>query len=376
MICRAALIAVAVLMVAPTAFAADPAPATWQRAIGPWAWSFPRDHGAHRNFKSEWWYFTGNLKEDGTGRPFGYQLTIFRQGVQLTPAQKNSQWAVRDFYFGHFTISDIAKNEFHVAEKVSRGALGEAHAETGGMDVAIGPWSVGSKVDLAQEHYLLQAKDGDMAIAFDAQPSKPLVLEGTNGLSQKSSGAGNASYYYSFPRLATTGTLILNGKAFPIHGSSWFDHEFSTSSLGPDQVGWDWYCLQFDNGEELMLYCMRNKAGTFDKTSRGVWIDSRGGRQEIGEGEYSVEYLDYWKSPASPGRYPSKWRIRIPKLQAELVILPRMADQELRLHDLGEMDYWEGACTVKGYKEGHPISGVGYTELTGYATPLGKGMKD
>ncbi len=216
MSCRAALLAVAAFAFAATAFAADPAPdaePSWQRAIGPWAWDFPRDHGAHRNFKSEWWYFTGNLKEKETGRPFGYQLTIFRQGVQVTPAQKDSHWAVRDFYFGHFTISDMAHNEFHIAEKVSRGALGEAHAATGGMDVAIGPWSIqnwsfASKVSMT-ERYGLHATDGDMTLALDVSPSKPLILEGVNGLSRKSSGAGNASYYYSFPRLTTSGHLTL-----------------------------------------------------------------------------------------------------------------------------------------------------------------------
>ncbi len=376
----AALIAVAALALAPTAFAADPAPPDWQRAIGPWAWSFPRDHGAHPNFKSEWWYFTGNLTEEKTGRPFGYQLTIFRQGVQLTPAQKNSKWAARDFYFGHFTISDIANGQFHVAEKVSRGALGEARASTGSMDVVLGSWSIDGpwhdSKDAARKSYLLQANDGDMGIDFQTDLAKPLVLEGVNGLSQKSSGAGNASYYYSFPRLATSGHLTLAGKNYDVSGLSWFDHEFSTSSLGPDEVGWDWFCIQLENKQEIMLYALRDKSGAIDPASEGTWINADGKSERLVPGSFTITKTASWTSPHSGATYPAGWHITIPGHHADFTVTPAMADQELNLTKMGKLSYWEGACNIAGHVDNADVRGVGYTELTGYAGALEMELKE
>jgi predicted secreted hydrolase len=379
MISRAAFLAAAVIALAAFARAADapavPAPAeTWQRAIGPWAWSFPRDHGAHPAFKSEWWYFTGNLS-DKAGRPFGYQLTIFRQGVQLTPVQKSSQWAVRDFYFGHFTISDISSGQFHVAEKVSRGALGEAHAAVGGMDVAIGPWLINVAGLYGVPVYNLIAKDAGMAIEFTAVASKPVVLEGVNGLSQKSSGAGNASYYYSYPRLATKGTITLADKTYDVSGTSWFDHEFSTSSLGPDEVGWDWFCIQLSNNEEIMLYALRDKSGVMDSSSEGTWVKADGTSARIMPGSFTITRTSAWTSPHSGAIYPAGWHIVIPGRSADLTVAPKMADQELNLSKTGKLAYWEGACRIEGTVAGQTIAGVGYTELTGYAGALQTELK-
>jgi predicted secreted hydrolase len=373
---RAALIAAAAWTLAAPAFAADPAlaaPESWQRAIGPWSWSFPRDHGAHPDFKSEWWYFTGNLKDEKTGRPFGYQLTIFRQGVQLAPAQKNSKWAVRDFYFGHFTISDIIAGQFHVAEKISRGVLGEAHAASGDMDVAIGPWSISQ--DAPKEDYHLVARDGDMAIDLEEHPLKPLVLEGINGLSQKSSGAGEASYYYSYPRLATSGTITLADKTYEVKGLSWFDHEFSTSSLSKDEVGWDWFCIQLENNEEIMLYALRDKSGALDPASEGTWVKADGASERLVPGSFAIEKNGSWRSPHSGATYPAGWHITIPSHRADLTVAPAMADQELNLTKMGKLSYWEGACRIEGQVGGVEVNGVGYTELTGYAGALQTEMK-
>jgi predicted secreted hydrolase len=350
---------------------ADPASAqTWQRAIGPWSWKFPRDHGAHPNFKTEWWYFTGNL-QDGQKRPFGYQLTIFRQGIQFTPAQANSRWAVRDFYFGHFTISDLAADHFHVAERVSRGVLGEAKTAQGYMDVALGPWTIRQG---SGETYHLVAQEPDMAIDFEEHPLKPLVLEGVNGLSQKAEGAGEASYYYSYPRLATSGQLRIGEKSYDVSGLSWFDHEFSTSSLGQDQVGWDWFCLQLENNEEIMLYAMRDKSGAMDPNSEGTWVKADGTSERLAPGSFSIEKKGTWRSPHSGAVYPAGWHILVPGHRADLTISPAMADQELHLTKMGALDYWEGACSIAGSVAGAPVQGVGYTELTGYSGSLQTGL--
>jgi predicted secreted hydrolase len=363
----------AILLFFPKLHADPPStPEPWQRAIGPWAWSFPRDHGAHPNFKTEWWYFTGNL-EDAQQRKFGYQLTLFRQGIQFTPAQPTSKWAVRDFYFGHFTISDLAADKFDVAERVSRGALGEAHAATGAMDVTLGPWEINQEDN---NRINLIANEPDMEILLNARPLKPLVLEGIGGLSRKADGVGEASYYYSYPRLFTGGRLRIGDKNFEVTGTSWFDHEFSTSSLGKDQVGWDWFCIQLDNNEEIMLYAMRDKSGAMDPVSEGTWVKADGTSERLMPGSFSIVKEGTWRSPRSGAVYPAGWHIVVPGHGADLTVIPAMADQELHLTKMGALDYWEGACTVEGSVANKPVKGVGYTELTGYTGALQEGMKE
>ncbi len=351
---------------------ASPAAEPWQRAIGNWTWTFPRDHGAHPNFKTEWWYFTGNLK-DAQQHSFGYQLTLFRQGIQFTPAQPQSRWGVRDFYFGHFTISDLAADKFYVAERVSRGALGEAKAATDRMDIALGPWAIVQKA--GSEQYRLTAHETDMALDFEEHPLKPLILEGVNGLSRKAEGVGEASYYYSYPRLATTGQLRVKGATYSVSGTSWFDHEFSTSSLGKDQVGWDWFCIQLDNHEEIMLYAMRDKSGALDPVSEGTWVKVDGTSQRLVPGSFSLGKLATWRSAKSGAIYPARWHILVSGHQADLTVSPAMADQELHLTKMGALDYWEGACSIRGTVAGAAVSGVGYTELTGYTGSLQAGLK-
>ena len=350
---------------------ADSTPDPWLRAINPWTWIFPRDHGAHPDFKTEWWYFTGNLR-DAQQHRYGYQLTLFRQGIQFTPVQKQSRWALRDFYFGHFTISDIDRNQFHVEERVTRGALGGAKAAVGQMDVALGPWTI--KQGPGETIHLL-AQEPAIGIDFQATPLKPLILEGVNGLSRKADGVGEASYYYSYPRLATSGQLRIDGQTTRVSGLSWFDHEFSTSSLGADQVGWDWFCLQLDDNEEIMLYAMRDKSGAIDPSSQGTWVGADGKTQRLPPGSFTISRLGEWKSPRSGATYPAGWHIVIPGHAADLTVAPEMADQELHLTKMGALDYWEGACANRGTVAGHAVTGVGYTELTGYSGALQMGLK-
>jgi len=332
---------------------------------------FPQDHGAHPAFKTEWWYFTGNL-EDTLERKFGYQLTIFRQGVQFTPAQPDSKWGVRDVYFGHLTISDLSAQKFRMAERVSRGELGEATASTDRMDVSLGPWSIEQG---SEGRIQLSAHEDDMAIELTERPLKPLVLEGVKGLSRKGSEPGQASYYYSYPRLETSGQMRINDITYSVTGESWFDHEFSTSMLGKDQVGWDWFCLQLDNHEEIMLYAMRDKSGAIDPASEGTWIHVDGTSQRLEPGSFSIEKTGTWKSVRNGATYPAGWHIHVPGHKADLTVTPAMADQELHLSKMGALNYWEGSCTIQGNIGETTVTGVGYTELTGYAGSLQPGLK-
>lgn len=339
----------------------------WLRAIEPRAWLFPRDHGAHPEFKTEWWYFTGNLA-NAENRPYGFQLTIFRQGLQRQPLQTDSQWAMRDFYFGHFTITDIADNQFRAREKVDRGSLQGSGASEKEMKVWLRNWSISS---IGKDVYHLSANEPDLGLDVDVRALKPLVLEGKDGLSQKAPSVGNASYYYSYPRMATQGKVRWDDKTDVVQGLSWFDHEFSTSSLSAEQAGWDWFCLQLNSNEELMLYCMRRKDGSIDVTSSGTFISAQNQKMDLHREDFVVEPLAHWRSPHSGALYPSRWRIQVPKLKLILEIEPRIADQELNLTGMGTISYWEGACAVHGTREGMPVKGFGYTELTGYAKALG-----
>jgi predicted secreted hydrolase len=339
----------------------------WERAMTPRAWSFPRDHGAHFEYKTEWWYFTGNLAGKD-GRRFGYQLTFFRQG--LTPNLKLTQsaWGVRDIYFAHLTITDVAAGRFHFEERTGRGSRNMAGASVEKMDVWIGDW----KLETAgPDAYRLSAAADGLSLDLTLKAGKPLVLQGERGLSQKAEAPGNASNYYSYPRLETGGTLGIGRETYGVEGVSWFDHEFSTSSLGPDQVGWDWFSIQLNDGEELMLYQMRKKDGTTDSFSSGTWVDRNGVARHLAAGDYRIERTGTWKSGKTGAIYPSGWKIVIPKLEIELQVEPQVKDQELVLEQIGRLSYWEGSCRVGGKDRGGAVEGWGYTELTGYEKPVG-----
>ena len=345
----------------------------WARALTPWSWSFPRDHGAHPEFKTEWWYLTGNL-DDEKGNPYGYELTFFRHGLQPKPTQPDSAWSIRDIYFAHLAITDVQSRRFIFSEKLSRGALGEVEISQKDMQVRIADWSLQRKSDSS---FQMAASDptAGIGLKLSATPLKPLTFQGEKGLSRKSATPGNASHYYSFTRLQTSGQLELGGKKIPVKGLSWFDHEFSTSALGEDQEGWDWFCLQFDSGDELMLYRMRNPGDRTDPCSSGTWIPARGQSSPLRASDFTITPLDEWKT-ASGATYPSGWKISIPSLQITGQVQPLFLDQELRLKRSGNIRYWEGACRFTGNRNGKAISGRGYTELTGYASPIGQGMKE
>jgi predicted secreted hydrolase len=345
----------------------------WARALTPWSWSFPRDHGAHPEFKTEWWYLTGNL-DDEKGNPYGYELTFFRHGLQPKPTQPDSAWSIRDIYFAHLAITDVQSRRFIFSEKLSRGALGEVEISQKDMQVRIADWSLQRKSDSS---FQMAASDptAGIGLKLSAIPLKPLTYQGEKGLSRKSATPGNASHYYSFTRLQTTGLLELGGKKIPVKGLSWFDHEFSTSALGEDQEGWDWFCLQFDSGDELMLYRMRNPGNRTDPSSSGTWIPARGPSVPLKSSEFTITPLDEWKT-ASGAIYPSGWNISVPSLQLSGEVQPLLLDQELRLKRTSNIRYWEGACRFTGTRNGKAVSGRGYTELTGYASPIGQGMKE
>jgi predicted secreted hydrolase len=354
-----------IALVAANMFAAD-----WKIAEPGRKFEFPRDHHAHREFKTEWWYFTGNLF-DQDGHRFGYELTFFRDGIQPVAERdpNASRFIVDDLKFAHFAITDVSRQQFHFGQKTSRGAFGEAGFDDGPRLAWIDNWSLTAKGD---DVFELTASGAAGAIHLELRPRKLPVIHGENGVSVKAAGGASASHYYSIPRLETTGSLTVNGNARAVRGETWFDHEWSSSQLGKGQVGWDWLCLQWEDGAELMLYRMRLENGQPDSSSSGTWIAPDGTATHLRASDFQMTPVGFWKSKASGAQYPIGWRILLPAHHADFTIKAAVEDQELKL---GPITYWEGAIDASGSRDGNAVKGRGYLELTGYAGRLSETIR-
>ena len=328
------------------------------RADAPRRFRFPEDHGPHAGFRNEWWYFTGNLKA-ADGRRFGYQLTFFRAALAPVPVPRSSAWGSNEVFMAHFAVSDVEGKRFRYAERFSRAALGLAGAGGQPLSIRLEDWSA---LETAGRPWSmkLSAAETDMAIELDLSSLKPEILNGEGGLSRKGAAPGNASYYYSIPRLETSGVVRIGQESFRVAGLSWLDREWSTSALEPDQQGWDWFALQLDDGRDLMFYQVRRRDGSSDPFSSGTLVAADGSSRQLRREEVQLEVADWWTSSSSGARYPSVWRMRIASLGIDLEIAPRLADQELATG----FRYWEGAVAVRGLA-GTP-GGSGYLEMTGY----------
>jgi predicted secreted hydrolase len=335
--------------------------AGFEKAIEPRDFVFPEDHGPHPGFRNEWWYITGNLDDDG-GRRFGFELTIFRFALTPSLPATESGWRSNQVYIAHFAVTDADRERFLAAERFSRGALGLAGAQALPFRVWIEDWEIAAEEAGTPERWRLRASDPGFSLDLELAAAKPPVLNGNAGLSQKSAEPGNASYYYSITRWLTAGSLRIGEDEFRVSGLSWLDREWSTSALGADQLGWDWFALQLSDGSDLMFYNLRKLDGSQDEHSAGTWIDADGASLHLDREDVEITVTDTWESPEG-GVYPSAWTLRLPQKDLSLDIRPVMADQEL----FTTVRYWEGAVDVEGERDGNPVTGRGYVELTGYA---------
>ena len=330
----------------------------WSLAVPGYQITFPQDYLAHYDFRTEWWYFTGNLRGKD-GREFGYQLTFFRYGYR--PPRKripvSSRFVVDDLKFAHFTVTDISNKRFYYDSRVSRGAFGEAGFGNANRLAWIDDWELSFGSD-----FYLNASSERYSIDLHLKPVKPPVLQGENGLSQRAEGEGRASYYYSITRLFSSGSIRIGNDTYEASGSSWFDREWATKQLGEDEVGWNWFAIQLSDGSDLMLGEIRLKNGGINPHSCGKWVDVNGSATNLGVGDFNLTSTKFWQSPSTKANYPVEWRLQIPRLNLELMITPRVENQELNL----SVVYWEGAIKLRGQREHKPIDGVGYMELTGY----------
>jgi predicted secreted hydrolase len=327
--------------------------------------TFPADFGAHPDFRTEWWYYTGNL-QTAEGRHFGFELTIFRVGL-LPPTveiPKDSNWSGRDFYFAHFAISDIGRAHFYAYQRYSRPGPGLAGAQADPYHIWLEDWNI---TEQSQGVYQLQAEQEQAAINLKLNDELGVILQGDNGYSRKGKNPTNASYYYSQPRLRADGTVKINGSQYQVSGLAWNDHEFSTGVLDENQIGWDWFSLQFEDGRALMLFQLRERGGGISDSASGTFIAPDRTSQLLHQSDFEIAVLDKWRSPHTKGTYPSSWRIQIHKPNCQLEVEPWMSDQEINFPPI---TYWEGAVRFKGNCDSTPVSGNGYIELTGYAGNL------
>ncbi len=321
----------------------------------PHRFEFPRDHAAHPEFRSEWWYFTGHLR-DANERPFGFQLTLFRFELAADKQSSPSAWRTPTVLLGHFALSDIATEKFHAFERMSRALPSTAGTSQNPAAVWLDDW----RVELDDNgRWQLHAAQQGVSLTLTLDAASAVVLQGEAGLSRKSAAAGNASYYYSLPRLNAEGELILADGSHQVRGEAWLDREWSTSALSREQAGWDWFALQLADGGSLMFYRLRQRNGGTDTYSAGTYVDAQGRPHRLTANDVQIKTLAQWRSPHSARSYPQGWRLEVPSAQLSLELTPRLADQEWR----GRFQYWEGAVTVT--REGRP-AGLGYVELTGY----------
>lgn len=317
---------------------------------------FPRDHGPHPDFRSEWWYFTGNLA-DAQGRAFGFQLTFFRFALAPRERPGASAWGTRQVWMAHFALTDVDGGRFHRAETFQREALGLAGARAEPFRAWVGEWEAAATGD-GFFPMTLDADAGDFALALTLEEAKPMVFQGDDGYSAKGAEPGNASLYYAFTRLAAAGRVRVGERTFPVTGEAWLDREWSTSALGEGVVGWDWLSLQLDDGRELMLYQLRHEDGSPSPFSAGSLVAADGTVTRLSAGDFAMRPGRRWTSPATGAAYPVEWRVEVPKLDLAFDVTAALDAQEMDL----SVRYWEGAVRAAGGES----AGRGYLELTGY----------
>ncbi len=327
----------------------------WRMAQPGYVYQFPRDHFSHPGYQTEWWYYTGNV-QTRAGHHYGFELVFFRQGQQRE-ATNPSAWRVDDLYLAHFAVTDIDSSKFSYFERTNRAGPGIAGASLTDARIWNGNWQ--SAWDLATGAQTLSAVENGIRLELHLAPRTPPVINGENGVSQKSDTPGHASHYVSFPLLAAEGKL--NGAA--VSGTAWMDHEWFTNLLEVSAEGWDWFSVQLENHTELMLSEMRYKSGARPPYLAGTYIDAAGRASPLRRGEIQMQAVEWWRSPRTGASYPIRWKLSAPSRGIALECAAAVSNQEL-VFPKGTT-YWEGAVRYTGSQ-----AGIGYMELTGYAGPV------
>ncbi|MCY4214227.1 MAG: carotenoid 1,2-hydratase [Gammaproteobacteria bacterium] len=338
--------------------------AGYAQASRPRPFRFPEDHGAHPTFRSEWWYLTFALQavappstratpaNSPTEQEFGVQFTLFRRAL-FPDGDPADPWRNGQAYLAHFALTDVAAGTHRHAERSARG-----HPQLAGAEVADGQaaaWLEDWRLVMAPGGWSLRAAADGIAVDLAMRPEKGFVPQGDRGLSAK--GVGAASHYYSAPRLRTAGHVEVDGERHPVAGWGWLDREWSTSALGPAQVGWDWFALMLDSGEDVMAFRLRRRDGARDPHDHGALIDPDGAVRFLSASDFKLSPMGHWRD--EEGReWPIRWRLALGERRFEIAA----ALEDQRMDTL--LTYWEGLVRVTD-AQGRD-AGRGYMELTGY----------
>jgi predicted secreted hydrolase len=325
----------------------------------------PRDLYAHESAQTEWWYYTGHVKTT-TGRRFGFELVFFKRRTDLDRfGIVPLRLIANPLYLAHFALTDESRAAFRYEHRKSTGGAFDlpAAASPERYYLRLGNWSVRE----AEGKHILRATLGDDLI-FEAtlRNTKPHVLNGHAGLGVSFKDEGEASRYFSLTRMEAEGLITWHGETEQFEGSAWMDREFGTWRTTENQKGWDWFSVQLETGAEVMVYHLRNTAGEPSPFSSGTFVDAKGDWTHLAHEDFRLEALAYWTSPRTGARYPSRWRLSVPRFGVEVEITPVMLDQELDTRGTTMIVYWEGACLVTGRHAGQETLGRAYVELVGY----------
>ncbi|HMH19658.1 MAG TPA: lipocalin-like domain-containing protein [Burkholderiales bacterium] len=322
------------------------------------ALQFPRDRGSHPQFRNEWWYITGWLKA-GDGKELGVQITFFRNRPDIAE-QLTSRFAPRQLLLAHAALADPQVGRLLHDQRSARSGLGLAEAEQGRTDVAIEDWSL--KETASGYAAQVAARDFSYALRFEAKQA--VMLQGERGFSRKGPKPAQASYYYSLPQLAVSGSVVIGGRELQVSGVAWLDHEWSSEPLAEEVVGWDWVGINFADGGALMAFRMRSADGGSFWTG-GALHGADGRVRTLKPGEVQFATHKRWRSPRTGAEYPVSVRVTAGRLILDME--PLMEDQELDARASTGTVYWEGAVRAR---QGDRVVGQGYLELTGYWKPL------
>lgn len=332
---------------------------SFARARAPAQLMFPRDHGPHPQFRSEWWYFTATLT-DAAGEAYGAQFTLFRQALTpVTPqAGQNNPWQANQLYLGHLAITDVGTQTHREDQRLARAHPKLAGARDAPFGAWVDGWTLGSEGESLFPMRLSAQGDGlALDLRLGGPGTKPIALQGAAGFSAK--GPNSASYYYSLPRAPVAGTLRIDDRQVRVTGLGWIDREWSTSVLSDGIVGWNWFGLHLDSGVDIMVFSLRRADGARDAFDAGTWIDGDGSVTPLGPGDFELRPGRVWRDATGRG-WPVEWTLACARCGPGLVIEAALDDQRMDT----SIVYWEGLVNVSD-RDGNS-RGNGYMELTGY----------
>jgi len=311
--------------------------------------TFPDDHGPHPDFRIEWWYLTANLT-DGRGAVYGLQWTLFRSALR---PEAGDGWLSPQTWMAHAAVT--TGDRHYSTERFARGGIGQAGVATLPFSAWIDDWSMTSHAAAGEDPLsalTVTARGPEFSYDIRLTSSGPLVLHGDRGFSVKSA-SGQASYYYSQPFYDVTGTIVLPSGPVAVTGRAWLDREWSSQPLDPDQTGWDWLSLHFDDGSKLMGFRLRSRSAA-DYTS-ATWIGPDGATTAYGDGALRMTPLSTHR--VADRTVPVEWRLQLADRDLDITVGAINPDSWMETL----VSYWEGPVTAEGTHRG-----VGYLEMTGY----------